>query len=286
MGGDTSDGGANELSVWEAIQTFETILEVFPEDVSALESLAVAYEQAGDATRAREKNLSLAQLHGKQLEWDRVVRICDHLLEQNPDDVEAQELRGEAEKALGTTGRAADDAAAGAGGDGTPTTKLNFDLRGELELAWFLLQNNMITQEQYEAAIEGLTESRMNPAGDASLSLLQELRAMDKVDMDKITDFLCAETGTPYVELTRYEIGSDMAGLIPLDQCRRLGILPFARLGSELTVAVLNPVDKEMRGVISAHLNARIHVYLTSPDDFQSVLAKLEAEAKKNPTLE
>ena len=280
MGGDTSDGGANELSVWEAIQTFETILEVFPEDVSALESLAVAYEQAGDATRAREKNLSLAQLHSRQLEWEKVHQICQHLIEQNPDDAEARGLCNEAEQALGTSGGAA-ALDAGAGASAAPVVKLSFDLRGELELAWFLLQNSMITQEQYEAAIEGLTESRMNPAGEASLSLLQELRAMEKVDMDKITDFLCAETGTPYVELTRYEIGGDVATLIPLDQCRRLGILPFARLGDELMVAVLNPVDKEMRGVISSHLNSRIHVYLTSPDDFQEVLTKLEAEFQK-----
>ena len=52
-----SNASDDELSVLEAIQTFETILEVFPEDVSALESLAVAYEEAGDASLAREKSL-------------------------------------------------------------------------------------------------------------------------------------------------------------------------------------------------------------------------------------
>lgn len=291
------DGGSgDEVSVWEAIQTFETILEVFPEDVSALESLAVAYEQAGDTVRARERSLQLARILTRQLDWQKVRDIARNLLSLHPGDEDALVLMRQAEQALGTAPAPAGPAAPPADAQpATPTvgptvasqTRLSFDLRGELELAWFLLQNGMISQDQYEAAISGLTESRMNPSAEASLSLLQEIRAMDRIDMDKIIDFLSAETTTPFVEISRCNIPDDVSVLIPLEQCRRLGLLPFGRVGKEVMVAVLNPVDKEMRRSLAAWLNTKVHFYLTSPDEFQQAWDAVQKaiQKKKEKTM-
>jgi hypothetical protein len=163
----------------------------------------------------------------------------------------------------------------------TSHNRLAFDLRGELELAWFLLQSNLITQEQYESAIGGLTESRMNTSAEASLSLLQEIRSMDRIDMEKIIDHLSAETGTPYVEISRCHISEDVAQLVPLDQCRRLGILPFGRVGKEIMVVVLNPVDKDMRRRLAAWLDAKVHFFMTSPDEFQGALDAVQNDLQR-----
>ncbi len=273
---------SDEVSVWEAIQTFETILEVFPEDVSALESLAVAYEQAGDAAKGREKYLTLARIWASQGEWRRVREITRHLLELQPEDAEATALQEEADSILGKeveeeTAPAPESHAAPARG---VTGKLEVDLRGELELAWFLLQNSIINQDQYEKAIESLTENRMNPGSNASLSLLQELQVLEWIDMETIVDFLASETAIPFIDLRSFELDPEIAAVLPLDQCRRAGVLPFERMESEYMVALMNPVDPELRKKVTDCLGTQVHFYLTSPESFQHAISALEKQQK------
>ncbi|NOY79715.1 MAG: hypothetical protein GXP31_01790 [Kiritimatiellaeota bacterium] len=274
--------GSDEVSVWEAIQTFETILEVFPEDVSALESLAVAYEQAGDAAKGREKYLALARIWAGQSEWRRVREITKHLLELQPEDAEARELHEQAVAVLGEEGEDEATAAAetGAALAGRVGRKLEVDLRGELELAWFLLQNSIINQDQYEKAIESLTENRMNPGSNASLSLLQELQVLEWIDMETIVDFLAAETTVPFIELRNFELDPEIAAAIPLDECRRTGVLPFEKMESEYMVALMNPVDLELQKKITDYLGTPVHFYFTSPESFQSAVSALEKQQK------
>jgi len=279
-GSSSALGGDDELSVFEAIQTFETILEVFPEDVSALESLALAYEQAGDAAKGREKYLKLAGIWAAQSEWARVRPIARHLLDRQSEDAEAQALLEEAEAVLGEEEPEATAVTEELAPQRT-TQRLEIDLRGELELAWFLLQNNVINQDQYEKAIESLTESRMNPGVSASLSLLQELQVQEWIDMDKIIDFLAQEAGMPFVDLRNFEIDLDIIAAIPLDQCRRAGVLPFEKMGDEYMVALMNPVDTEIRKAVREFLDTQVHFYLTAPDVFQSRLADIEKELQK-----
>jgi len=275
-------GDMDDVSVWEAIQTFETILEVFPEDVSALESLAVAYEQAGDTAKAREKYLDLARILARQNDWEGVRKITRRVLAFDPNDADALELDRQAGKALGGEAdldEAPVDTAPKAAPVKAPETRsrqLAFDLRGELELGWTLLQNDLITQEQYERAIEALTEHRMNPQADASLSLLQELAGMEKVNMDRILDFLVQETNVPFIHLSRFEIEKEVAAVIPLSECRRAGVLPFGKTGDEYMVALQNPVDPELQNAVSEFLGARVHFYLTSPEDFAAAISHLE----------
>jgi hypothetical protein len=264
-------------AVLQAIQTFEGILEVFPEDVSALESLTVAYEQAGDAAKARECAMRLAELSEQQADWHKVHEVASHILEQSPEDKDAAALQKKAEEILAEGGESlqvADVAAASA------DVSLAMDLSGELELAWFLLQNEMINQDQYEAAISGLTEARMNPTSGASLSLLQELASMDRVYMDKIIGFLSAQTTTPYIDVSRFEIEDDVAALIPMPDAKRLGILPFDRIRKEVMVVTLNPVDESLRQTVSAYLDTRVHFFITKPHEFQAAVDRL---AKQRP---
>ena len=104
---------------------------------------------------------------------------------------------------------------------------------------------------------------------------------MDRVDIDKIVDFLAAETSTPFIEVSRCAIDDAVGQLIPLEQSRRMGILTFGRLGKEVMVVVMNPVDKEMRKTLSTWLNTRIHCYLTSPDEFQAAWENLRTQIQK-----
>ena len=262
------DNFPDDASVWEAIKTYESVLEKSPEDRNTLESLAQAYETAGDAAMAHDCSLRLAKIYREDESWVELRRLAEHLLQLNPSDEMAETLRDEALQKLVSEapGEVVDDSVEA---PVPPKPKLMFDLSGELELAWFLLQNEMITQEQYEAAIAALTESRMNTASESTLSLLQELASMDRVYMDKILGFLSAQTNIPYVDVSQFEIRDEVCNLIPVQDSRRLGFLVFEQMGDEVQVAIMNPVDENLKTRIREYLIRRVHFFLTSPEDFQ-----------------
>ncbi len=263
-------------AVQETIATFESMLEVFPEDISALESLLVAYQQVGDDEKLCEKAHKLIQLFGTSGDWNRIFDLADMILERQPDDAAALAALEEAKTRTGRVREersrfATDEAAA----------ELTFDLHGELDLAWFLLQHNVITQDQYESAVDRLTESSTSIKSGTPLAFLEELGEIDRVDMIRVVSFLAAEAGMPFVELSRCECQDEAACLIPLTLSRRLGILPFDRLGGEIMVAVLNPLGKALQQRIGKFLKANVHFFFTSPEEYHAACNRYVERQKK-----
>ena len=272
----------------EAIHTLETLLEVFPEDISSLESLAAAYEEMGDQAKFMEKGKRLARLLSKGDDTKPVIKLVNRLLHLTPNDPEVLALQEEAlaKDILASMNAPVSDvppAASDAGAAGHTVGELTFDLHAELDLAWLLLQKQMITQEQYETSIERLTTSSAAQRGDSPLALLQELREMDRVNLDKIIAFLSSETGMPYLELGRCECDEETVSLLPLPQAKRLGVLPFDRLSTDLMVALLNPVSHEWRQRVQMFLGVdKVHFYFTSPDEFLAAIVKVQERRAKS----
>lgn len=272
IGSGSSQGDA---SIWEAIQTFETILEVFPEDVNALESLVDSYEQMGEHAKARDKALKLIRLMTKEGDLRHVAKLAERLLKFDPNDADAKEILDSARVKLGDTGPA---------GKSTVTQAapaLTVDLTSEVNLAWHLLQNEVIDQVQYERSIETLTQSSMQPHADIPVSLLMELREVEHVDMEKVVAFLAAESGIPYVDLSICDCDEEAVARLTLPQVRKLGILPFSRIGSDITVALLNPIDKDLRTRVTAFFGCPVHFFFTAPEDFLAACSKLVEKQKR-----
>ncbi len=270
----------DDAAIRETIATFESMLEVFPEDISALESLLVAYQQVRDDARLCEKAHKLIQLFTTNSDWNRIFDLAEMILERYPDDATAQRALAEAKN---RTGRIHEDRTRLAGDAATAAAAVDlaFDLHGELDLAWFLLQHNVISQDQYESAIDRLTESSTGVKSDMTLSFLEELTEIDRVDMLRVVSFLAAESNMPFVEISHCECQDDVMGLIPINVSRRLGILPFDRLGDEIMVAMLNPVDKNLPQRISRHLKANVHFFFTSPEEYHIALNHYLERQKK-----
>lgn len=269
----------------QLIDTMESILEVFPEDVSALESLAAAYQQAGEMQKSADTAIRLARLIQAQGNLEKAFGIVEHVLKIAPEHNAAMTERERIVQSLTMLGidigtlkktfHPDDKTGESPEEESADRDILNLDLSGELELGWFLLQKGMLTQEQYETAIAGLTESRSNVGSSSCLSLLIEIAAMDGVNVDNIIGELSFETSTPYVDLGRFELKPKIVKRVPFDDARRLGVLPFERLKNDYMVATLNPVDKHLRAAISTFLNAKTHFFLASPEQFQSALMEV-----------
>lgn len=276
---------SEDSSVQETIRMFESMLEVFPEDINALESLVDAYQQTGDTEKLCERGHRLLQLVSSAGDWPKVASVASLILDHQPDDLNAVNAMDQAKAYLGddyvvekraAPGAAPADTGKPAGKRRTaPSEPLTFDLRGELDMAYFLLTADVINQQQYEAAIDRLTESSLNTAGENPLSLLQEFREMERIDLDRVVDFLAAEAGLPYVDLSRCDPQEPAYSLMPVMLSKRLGILPFDTLGDDLMVAVLNPVSKELRERVKRHFGGNLHFFFTSPDEFGGAITKI-----------
>ncbi|MDT8390049.1 MAG: hypothetical protein RRC34_06030 [Lentisphaeria bacterium] len=264
----------------QLISTMEGILEVFPEDVSALESLSAAYQQAGEFDKSADTALKLARLVVAEGNLERAYTVVDHVLSMVPDHAEALKEKKHISDSLALLGIEVSGLTIAAEEDEEPPlvnpvedrAVLARDLSGELELAWLLLQRNLLRQEQYETAIANLTENRSTIGSSSCLSLLIEIASMDNINLEAIIGELSEETETPYIDITKFELSPEAVKLIPFDDCRRLGVLPFTLFKDEVMVATLNPVDKGLREAVCAYLRTRAHFFFTSPDQFQSAL--------------
>ena len=80
-----------EAEIWNAIATFEKILEVMPADRVSLETLADAYEKMGDHTRSVQYAARLVGVLLDESEEDEARELLNKLLTIAPDDPQVQE---------------------------------------------------------------------------------------------------------------------------------------------------------------------------------------------------
>jgi hypothetical protein len=268
----------DDAAVWEAIQTFENITRMIPDDVDALAPLALAYEHVGDGVRARETVMRLARAHLARGEVQSAAEVVAAQLEKQPDDAEFLEMREQiASQPSGAPRQAVDRV----GGDDARAVELRFDVRAELELAWSLLENGIVSQSQYESGINRLTENQVSGSGTESLAFLLELSHMEGVDLDAVLAAVAERSRTPYVEVTRHEIASEVLNLLPLPLMRRLCVVPFSQLDGEVMVALLNPMNQTLRQGLQSQMGRRVHFFLCSPEDLQQWLDKYEVRLKE-----
>jgi hypothetical protein len=104
---------------------------------------------------------------------------------------------------------------------------------------------------------------------------------MEHIYIEKIVDFLCLQTNTPYINASTVEPSAETADLIPFQQVKRLGVLPFCELGPEVMAVCMNPLDKSLQSLVSNYLDQKVHFYLTSPEEFNKAISKAEDTVKK-----
>ena len=135
------------------------------------------------------------------------------------------------------------------------------------KLGELLIREEMITREQLE---EALKEKQ------ASGRFLGEiLMGLDHITEDELIGFLVRQCRIPHLKLSSFQVASEIAELIPADICREHKLLPIDKLGSLLTVAMVNPIDIEALEKIKKQVKLRIKPILCSWADFRSLFEKI-----------
>ncbi len=102
-------------------------------------------------------------------------------------------------------------------------------------LSEILIKNNLLTQEQLNQALE------VQKARGGKLSeIIVELKFIKESDL-----MLALSEGLdfPVLDLKRYKLTPDLAKIIPSTVARRYMIIPLAKLGDWLTVAMADPLN-------------------------------------------
>ncbi len=98
-----------------------------------------------------------------------------------------------------------------------------------------LVKEGMISQEQLTKALE-----EQKKTGGRLGSCLVKLGF---VRDEEVTTFLSRQYGVPSINLSYFEVDSSVVKLIPEDTARRYEVVPLSRVGSSLTIAMVDPTN-------------------------------------------
>jgi type IV pilus assembly protein PilB len=100
-----------------------------------------------------------------------------------------------------------------------------------------LVKEKVITPEQLEQAVK----TQKDGGGKERLgSVLVRLGMLNDED---VTNFLSRQYGVPAINLQYFEIDPAVVKLIPRETAKRYQILPLSRVGSALTIAMVDPTN-------------------------------------------
>jgi type IV pilus assembly protein PilB len=103
------------------------------------------------------------------------------------------------------------------------------------KLGEILLKENLISAEQLKQAIE---HQKAN-GGRLGNSLVK----LGFLSDDEVTAVLSRQYGVPSINLSYFEVDQTVIKLIPMETAMKYQILPLSRVGSSLTVAMVDPTN-------------------------------------------
>ena len=271
-----------DTNLADSIAMLEQILEVMPQDITAIKALYTAYFNGGNLEHAFQHLSSLIDVvsgGGDTKALSFIQRELPRFEETFPAEVAAQtaRLRMLSEGAESDVAESTEETSEGAD---TQKKKPEVDISEELALAWRLYEENQLSQEEYSSVIHDLTEVSSKEL-DVPVSVLHVLNDRGFTQMNRILNFLSSRSGAPFLSLKNFEQSEKMLTALPLDFSAHDGALPFDYFGNDLLVGVLNPFDNMLVEKIETESGHRCHAYLVEPEDYDAALEKRREQFAK-----
>lgn len=131
-----------------------------------------------------------------------------------------------------------------------------------------LLAEGKVTEAQLQAAMVKQIETG---------AFIGEILIADGVlDQDSLISFLAKHCKIPHLSLLDYLIDKEIVKILPEEICLRFRLVPIDKLGKNLTVAMVNPLDSEALEQVRAHCpELRIKPILCASNHFEIVIKRL-----------
>jgi serine/threonine-protein kinase len=149
--------------------------------------------------------------------------------------------------------------------------------RGERRLGAFLVKQELLTPEQLAQALERQKENSMRLG-----SVLVELGFLDD---ESLANLLSDRFGIPSVVVTRGGVELEAVRLIPFDLLLEHQILPIRRSEKSLTLAMVDPSDREILRTLSADLELRILPVVASQSTILETLDRLKSDLQEDDSV-
>lgn len=156
-----------------------------------------------------------------------------------------------------------------------PSAERKSSVDSEMALAWDLFQDEQLSQEEYSNVLRDLTEMSSREVS-VPVSVLHILQDRNFSRFERLMTHLCQKSGVPIILLSQFDEREELREVLPLDFISRQGALPFAQVGDDLLLAVLNPLDKELLRHAIDLTGRHCHAYLVSPQEYDQRLAQIK----------
>jgi hypothetical protein len=258
----------------DSIAMLEQILEVMPNDVTAIKALYNAYRQCDHRDRAFEYLGKLSDIvydSGDAGTANFVVDQLETFSDDFPSETAAQLARIRA--------LVVDEDAVPQQQQTESAQSTDADISEELALAWKLYEENQFSQEEYSSILHDLTEVSSKELA-VPVSVLHVLNDRGFTQMNRIMNYMSSRSGAPCISLKNFELPQEVGDVMPLDMVTHDGALPFGFFGNDLLVGVLNPFNSLLVEKVEKVSGHRCHTYLVSPDEYDATLEKFRAMKK------
>jgi hypothetical protein len=270
-----------EAEVWSAISAFEQILEAMPNDRTWIETLAHAYEQIGDLTRAKDYLIRLADVMVGDPDRDAVQVVFDKLQPFVAEDPAAQAAADSLQETLAASPEpvavsAPQESATAIPADLSPAGEMGggFNIANELSFAWNLLQGNELSQEDYSSVVQDLTDMSGTDAA-VTVSVLHVLNDRGMKNVNKIMVSVAKDCSTPIISLMGFDVRPEAFSLLPMEFMVKRGVIVYELFGQDALVTIMNPYDKQLMKDVEGRVGRKCHFYLTAPAEFDSMIEKI-----------
>ena len=138
-----------------------------------------------------------------------------------------------------------------------------------------LLQQGKASREQLERALAVQKETG---------AFLGEILVEEGIlDEKSLLSFLAKYCKIPHLSLLDYLIDADVAALVPKEVCLQYRLIPIDKLGRNLTIAMVNPLNTQALTVVQQHCpDLRIKPILCAHKHFETVVEKVFGEERKS----
>ncbi|OGX45197.1 MAG: hypothetical protein A3G38_04595 [Omnitrophica WOR_2 bacterium RIFCSPLOWO2_12_FULL_51_8] len=138
------------------------------------------------------------------------------------------------------------------------------------QLGELLIERGVINQRQLEKVLIVKQEK-----GGLIGEILVELGYAKEED---IAQALTAQYGFPYLPLNNYEINAEIVNIIPARVARQYLLIPIDKIGSNLTVAMSNPLNTQAVEDVELMSGCSVQTFVATASDVKRAIAKYYKE--------
>ena len=135
------------------------------------------------------------------------------------------------------------------------------------QLGELLIECKLISRENLEEALQIQNDK-------SGVLIGQVLVQMGLITEEAIAQALTAQYGFPFLPLTGYEIDPEVAKVIPEHVAKQYGLIAVDRVGSVLTVAMSNPLNRQAIEDIEMMSHFKIQIFVTTGSDVNEAIKR------------